>query len=235
MKKATVLLVLLITLLLVLPSVADDSWVCSGCGKRIRSSMGDYCPYCMTHNHKFEPATCTVPEKCACGVVRGEPLGHKWHEATCTEPRTITNGIRVPFWFKPRAVRRAKSSSLANCAVLHAPKRSPLPRINMTAAQSAKDQKTPPAPRSARPAISTARAAASCLRQALPSWPRAMFGVPRHALNPKNAKYVEPQKAQHWVISGIRVRFFSMRHAIVRAVLSTFAGAAVFPQLRQFL
>ena len=88
MKKATVLLVLLITLLLVLPSVADDSWVCSGCGKRIRSSMGDYCPYCLTHNHKFEPATCSTPEKCACGAVRGTPLGHKWHEATCTEPKT---------------------------------------------------------------------------------------------------------------------------------------------------
>ena len=88
MKKAAFLMVLMTALLLVLPSLADDSWVCSNCGKRIRSSMGDYCPYCMTHNHKFEPATCSTPEKCSCGAVRGTTLEHKWHEATCTEPKT---------------------------------------------------------------------------------------------------------------------------------------------------
>ena len=28
------------------------------------------------HEHAFAPATCTEPERCACGEVRGEPLGH---------------------------------------------------------------------------------------------------------------------------------------------------------------
>ena len=41
-----------------------------------------------THKHKFSSATCTEPQKCACGETKGNALGHKWIDATCKAPKT---------------------------------------------------------------------------------------------------------------------------------------------------
>ena len=37
------------------------------------------------HRHHFMPATCTTPETCECGEIRGVALGHSWVDATCEE------------------------------------------------------------------------------------------------------------------------------------------------------
>ncbi len=45
----------------------------------------------ILHFHKFsEKATCTASARCACGDVKGKPLGHKWVDADCENPKTCT-------------------------------------------------------------------------------------------------------------------------------------------------
>lgn len=36
------------------------------------------------HTHKFSPATCTSPKKCACGVTEGSAQGHRYANGTCS-------------------------------------------------------------------------------------------------------------------------------------------------------
>lgn len=43
------------------------------------------------HIHVFSPATCTDPERCACGQTQGEPTGHRWIEANCLAPVLCLN------------------------------------------------------------------------------------------------------------------------------------------------
>lgn len=40
------------------------------------------------HTHNYSKATCTAPERCACGATRGAALGHSWVNATCKAPKT---------------------------------------------------------------------------------------------------------------------------------------------------
>lgn len=47
-------------------------------------------PNTDTHTHAFSDATCTEPQKCSCGSVRGSALGHSFSEATCTQPAKCT-------------------------------------------------------------------------------------------------------------------------------------------------
>lgn len=42
------------------------------------------------HTHSYSDATCTTPQKCSCGQIKGSTLGHKWQEATCKEPKTCS-------------------------------------------------------------------------------------------------------------------------------------------------
>ncbi|MBE6586793.1 MAG: hypothetical protein E7647_00085 [Ruminococcaceae bacterium] len=45
----------------------------------------------LIHIHRFnEEATCTTSAKCACGDVKGSPLGHEWTAATCSDPKTCS-------------------------------------------------------------------------------------------------------------------------------------------------
>ena len=43
-----------------------------------------------THTHYFSAATCTEPQTCTCGEIKGSALGHKWQEATCATPQTCS-------------------------------------------------------------------------------------------------------------------------------------------------
>ncbi|MBQ6231992.1 MAG: leucine-rich repeat domain-containing protein [Clostridia bacterium] len=91
MKKICTVILLVSLLMLPLTTFAASSWDCTGCGRRIPAILGDYCPYCGTHNHVWSPATCTEPETCSCGETRGSALDHQWDsgdgiwEATCTK------------------------------------------------------------------------------------------------------------------------------------------------------
>ena len=80
--------ILILIILVSATAYAESTWVCTGCGRRIQAVLGDRCPYCGTHDHVWEPATCTEPETCSCGETRGDPLGHTWLDATCVRPRT---------------------------------------------------------------------------------------------------------------------------------------------------
>lgn len=82
---------------------------CSNCGESI-SNVAAFCSKCgialknnqsvvdndtlsenqTLHSHIFEKATCTTPEKCACGEIYGSALGHSWTVATCTTPKTCS-------------------------------------------------------------------------------------------------------------------------------------------------
>ena len=100
-RRVSCILISLLILASVLTASAEGRWVCPGCKRKIPASMGDICPYCFTHNHKWEPATCTAPKTCSCGATEGEPLGHRWLEATTERPKTcsvcgVTEGEPLP-------------------------------------------------------------------------------------------------------------------------------------------
>ncbi len=56
----------------------------------------------IIHIHRFDKkATCTASARCACGDVKGKPLGHKWVDADCENPKTctrcsLTDGTPLP-------------------------------------------------------------------------------------------------------------------------------------------
>lgn len=57
--------------------------------ERHNSHTADHSSNGKTHNHNWQPATCTQPETCAsCGERRGSAKGHDWQEATYTTPKT---------------------------------------------------------------------------------------------------------------------------------------------------
>ena len=42
-------------------------------------------PTTPVHSHSYSAATCTDPQKCACGATTGTALGHDWSTASCDE------------------------------------------------------------------------------------------------------------------------------------------------------
>ena len=70
------LLTLLLVAVLLLPTLV-------GCKKE------------LVHFHEYEAASCSEPERCACGKTRGEALGHESSEPTCTQAATCTRCHRV--------------------------------------------------------------------------------------------------------------------------------------------
>ena len=89
MKKHIGVILAALVLMTVGAALADGFWICSACGQHVSSALGQVCPYCgARHDHDWQPADCTEPERCACGETRGCALGHDWRAATCTAPRT---------------------------------------------------------------------------------------------------------------------------------------------------
>ncbi len=100
MKRKRMLRIFLLTLIAALlfqAALAADYWICPGCGKRVRESVGDMCPYCghERHVHDWAPATCVSPQTCRiCGETEGvlDPANHVGEteirnrkEATCRD------------------------------------------------------------------------------------------------------------------------------------------------------
>ncbi len=81
MKRNRIIAILmaLVLLAMLLPAqalAAEDYWRCPQCGKRVRTIVGDICPYCgyERHVHDWLPATCVTPKTCKiCGETEGEP------------------------------------------------------------------------------------------------------------------------------------------------------------------
>ena len=88
------LVLLLVMAVLTVQALAEDYWVCDGCGKRVREIVGDICPYCgfERHAHEWQPATCVSPKTCAvCGETEGEPdPAHHTGETVVRESRAAT-------------------------------------------------------------------------------------------------------------------------------------------------
>lgn len=69
----------------------------------------------ILHFHNFsEKATCTTSARCACGDVKGKPLGHKWVDADCENPKTcsrcsLTAGTPLPHTWLEATCDRAKT------------------------------------------------------------------------------------------------------------------------------
>ena len=91
MRKRLALLAWALVCLLAVTAAADSFWVCISCGQRIPASLGDICPYCGAerHEHVWQAATCTEPEKClTCGETGAPALGHDWQAADCEHAKT---------------------------------------------------------------------------------------------------------------------------------------------------
>ena len=92
--SAVLCILCILALLSAVSALADATWECEKCGRRIQAGLGDVCPFCGAHRHvhSWQEATCTEPKTCPkCGETEGEALGHCWdqgtviQEATCRE------------------------------------------------------------------------------------------------------------------------------------------------------
>ena len=78
-NRTIAILMALALLAMLLPAqalAAEDYWLCPQCGRRVRTIVGDICPYCgyERHVHDWLPATCVTPKTCKiCGETEGEP------------------------------------------------------------------------------------------------------------------------------------------------------------------
>lgn len=92
MKKLSVLLVVLFSLLMLFSSceckhenctdaTCDTPAICLKCEEKVGSAIG----------HTWQDATCTEPKTCSvCKKTDGNDLGHTWQDATCKTPKTCS-------------------------------------------------------------------------------------------------------------------------------------------------
>jgi hypothetical protein len=90
-----------------------------------------------THIHEFSAATCTAPQKCLCGEIKGSALGHDWQEVTCKAPKTckickITEGTAVEHKYENYVCVYCSCKDEEGIAIATNPKLSFKPKVYRT-------------------------------------------------------------------------------------------------------